>query len=382
VKRNHRNAGSAPSRWRRRAYVRRTVLSTPPAMTKAEVGGETPGMRKAASETIDRRVEPAPSPAVVDRARVADVEPLRPSRAAAENDELVAVRERLARLDRTLQEFERKAAPDENARRLDAITLRLDKVAASLIQLEQRDGRRDGSTDRDLALWQAKLQPAIEGLRRLDQLEAAVRTLEHISFAKTQRDEELGARIATLEESKSRLPGPPTSEVVVAPLSNQIRELAQSVSDWKASVTATLQTIVAENESLKDRLARSNDTPAKAAAAAPPMPAGDGHAEFGELKERIDAIGRVIAELNLKVERIPAAKQPEEISRRLELLEQKLAHGPSDATGDATGAPADLLRKVKDVEQMVVRSMSEWGRLFNDLEERMARNERAAKLKK
>ncbi len=280
-----------------------------------------------------------------------------------------------------------KADPTRTSAGTSSVETRLEQLAKAVAELRQGAGG-----ERDAANSAAEARD-----RRLDQIEAAVRTLEHVSFAESPRDQQLHDRLNALERAANQ---PVPEPVDLGPVWAQTRELAASLDEWKTSMTATLQTMTAEQKELQKRVTGIAETIADRG----PTPAVESTAQLqalerrletvnrllennesqgalANLRERVEAMGRVITQVSQQVDQMTSPRPPVELLRRLEAVETQLA-GLSGIPA-ANGVPNEVvLQKIKDVEQMVVRSMSEWGRLFTDLEDKIVRMERAAKLKK
>jgi len=430
----------------RRSFVRRTVVPAPLVVTKAEAGIEASAARAAVMDPIERRIEPTADISGAGRPHGGAVEqlPLRSVRSAPEFDDLTPIRGQLDRFERTFDELERRTANERgDARRaLDEITARLDAFAASLATLERRQARQNDAAGKveleqiqsrvaqlasDLRRMEnerpvvnlmsapaAEADPRVDALnqsiqqlarrlserdgeqiRRLDELDAAVRTLEHVFFAEEKRGEKTHERIAAVENAVTSLSAASRPKFDASPLPDQIRDLNIAINEWKTNMSALLADLSTEQNGLKGRLshlderlaARTSSEPEQKPALPSQADLPRESADLGALKERLDAIGRVIVQINQRFDQQPAAKLPFDLLRRFEALEKKVAGAATVSTANIAASPEDepateALRKAKDVEQMVVRSMSEWGRLFTDLEEKIRRLEHANKLKK
>jgi len=101
-----------------------------------------------------------------------------------------------------------------------------------------------------------------------------------------------------------------------------------------------------EIDSLKQQMAEKQPAP-------PIVPDAD---EEATMQGRLDAMGRVLSQIN-------------------ERLNDFESQRPASMSEEDAAGVGRLHTKISEMERMVVRSMSEWGRLLNDLDERIKRLE-------
>lgn len=266
------------------------------------------------------------------------------------------LRSRFEKMDTVLKEWENKMTridalpprdPEQSAAGLGAVTETLEQVKSQIDQFERQLA--------EVADFRSRCERVEMGL---EEVKGDVRTTPAYSTGEVDEVEasQMKSAMDGLQEKMEYVDGD------LAAFREKIDQRIEIIETAVESLdTHRIELLEEKVQAVKNELAKQTQLDA----------AG--------LEDRIQATGRVIQQINEKLEFIPAVDEVKTFAARLEKLEQAPASKPPEATESAYPAESqidltEVTQKLKKTEQMIIRSMSEWGRLFTDLEEKVDRS--------